>query len=212
MIKVIVIEDIKTIREGLSALIDGTPGFNCLSSYDSCEKLLEEIPMKNPDVILLDIQLKGMSGIEGIKHIKEKLPDVNIIMLTVHEDNKNIFEAIMAGASGYLLKTTTPAQIITSLQDAYEGGSPINPTIAKKVLELMRTSVPKKNEDEDLELSEREKDILTRISNGMVYKKIADDLFISVHTVRYHIRNIYSKLQVNTHVGAISIARKKGLL
>ncbi|MCB9219249.1 MAG: response regulator transcription factor [Ignavibacteriales bacterium] len=211
MINVIVVEDIKSIREGLVALIDGTPDYICKHSYDSCEKLFKELPSLNPDVILLDIQLKGMSGIEGIAKIKAIHKNVNIVMLTVYEDNKNIFDALMAGATGYLLKTTTPVQIIDAIKDANEGGSPMNPSIANKLINIMRDSSPKKN-DKHIDLTEREKEILTKISKGMVYKKIADDLFISVHTVRYHIRNIYTKMQVNSHVSAISIAKSKGFI
>ena len=212
MIKVIIVEDIKPIRVGLSALIEGTPELTCISSYDSCEGLLSELEKKKPDVILLDIQLNGMSGIEGIKEIRKVLPDVNIIMLTVYEDNKNIFEALMAGASGYLLKTTPPVQIIESIKDANEGGSPMNSSIANKVINLMRLSHIEVNKEENLDLSDRETEILQKISNGTGYKNIADELFISIHTVRYHIRNIYEKMQVNSQSEAVSKALRKGLI
>ncbi len=212
MIKVIIVEDIKPIRDGLAALVEGTPELTCLSSYDSCESLLLELKKKNPDVILLDIQLNGMSGIEGIKKIKAVLPKTNIVMLTIHEDNKNIFEALMAGAAGYLLKTTPPVQIIEAIKDANDGGSPMNSSIANKVIELMRFSYSGKVTTPSIDLSERETTILQKISNGTGYKNIADELFISIHTVRYHIRNIYEKMQVHSQSEAISIALRKGLI
>lgn len=212
MIKVIIVEDIKPIRDGLAALVEGTPELTCLSSYDSCESLLLELKQRNPDVILLDIQLNGMSGIEGIKKIKAVLPKTNIVMLTIHEDNKNIFEALMAGAAGYLLKTTPPVQIIEAIKDANDGGSPMNSSIANKVIELMRFSYAGKVTTPSIDLSERETTILQKISNGTGYKNIADELFISIHTVRYHIRNIYEKMQVHSQSEAISIALRKGLI
>ena len=212
MIKVIIVEDIKPIRDGLSALVEGTPELTCLSSYDSCEGLLSELEENKPDVILLDIQLNGMSGIEGIKKIKEILPKTNIVMLTVHEDNKNIFEALMAGATGYLLKTTPPVQIIEAIKDANSGGSPMNSNIANKVIELMRFSYSGKAPASSIDLSDRETEILQKISKGTGYKNIADELFISIHTVRYHIRNIYEKMQVHSQSEAISIALRKGLI
>lgn len=212
MIKVIVVEDIKSIRDGLFALVDGTPELTCMNSYDSCESMLPNLKVNNPDVILLDIQLNGMSGIDGIKEIRDILPDVNIIMLTVYEDNKNIFEALMAGASGYLLKTTPPVQIIDSIKDANDGGSPMNSLIANKVIKLMRLSHSEMSKKESLELSERETEILQKLSIGTGYKYIADELFISIHTVRYHIRNIYQKMQVHSQSEAVSIALRKGLI
>ncbi len=212
MIKVIVVEDIKPVREGLAALIDGTPEFTCLNSYDSCESMLSELEQINPDVILLDIQLNGMTGIEGIPEIKKVLPQTNIVMLTIHEDNKNIFEALMAGATGYLLKTTPPIQIIESIREANNGGSPMNSSIANKVINLMRFSNTNKEASPSIDLSDRETEILQKISLGTGYKNIADELFISIHTVRYHIRNIYEKMQVHSQSEAVSIALRKGLI
>ncbi len=212
MIKTIIVEDIKPIREGLAALINGTADLTCIGSYESCEKLLDEIEQNQPDVILMDIKLNGMSGIEGIKAVKKINPEISIVMLTVHEDNKNIFEALMTGASGYLLKTTPPAQIIESIKDANSGGSPMNSSIANKVIDLLRLSKSQKSSDEKITFSEREVQILHMISNGAGYKKIADEVFISIHTVRYHIRNIYKKLQVGSQSEAVAIALRKGLI
>ena len=212
MIKVTIVEDIKPIREGLSALINGTPELSCLNSYEKCEDLLTDLNNLKPDVILMDINLPGISGIEGVKKIKKLLPETNIIMLTVHEDDKSIFEALMYGATGYLLKTTPSAQIVESIKDANSGGSPMNSNIANKVIALMRNSHTKKDLINSIKLSEREKEILYKLSNGTGYKNIADELCISIHTVRYHIRNIYEKLQVHSQSEAISIALRRGLI
>ena len=212
MIKVTIVEDIKSIREGLSALINMTPEFRCIESYDSCESMLKNIEVTTPDVILMDINLLGMSGIEGVKKVKKRFPEINVIMLTVHEDNKSVFEALMAGATGYLLKTTPPDQIIDAIKDANDGGSPMNSNIANKVINLMRLSHKKKDLVEATTLSDRETEILKKISDGTGYKNIADELCISIHTVRYHIRNIYNKFQVNSQTEAIAIAMRKGLI
>ncbi|MBK8944003.1 MAG: response regulator transcription factor [Ignavibacteriae bacterium] len=212
MIKTAVVEDIKMIREGLEMLIKNSDGFNSAGAFETAEDLIEKIDQNEPDIILMDIQLPGMSGIEAVKKIKNKLPNINIIMLTVHEDNKNIFEALMAGASGYLLKTTPPEQIIEAIKDAHEGGSPMNSSIANKVINLMRIAHSDKDLDNKIDLSERETEILQKISNGTGYKNIADELFISIHTVRYHIRNIYDKLKVHNQSEAVSKALKKGLI
>jgi DNA-binding NarL/FixJ family response regulator len=212
MIKVAIVEDVKPVREGFRILVSGTEEFECVGAYESVEDLFDELEEISPDVILMDIQLPGISGIEGIKKVKQVLPIINIVMLTVHEDNKNIFEALMAGASGYLLKTTPPDQIIESVKDAHEGGSPMNSNIANKVISLLRYAHADKELENKIQLSERETDILKRISHGEGYKYIADQLFISIHTVRYHIRNIYEKLQVHNQSEAVSKAFKKGLI
>ncbi len=212
MIKVTIVEDIKPIREGLSAIINGTPELNCNYSYENCEDLLNNLLDITPDVILMDINLPGISGIEGVKKIKELLPETNIIMLTVHEDNKSIFEALMAGVTGYLLKTTPPAQIVDAIKDAKSGGSPMNSNIANKVINLMRLSHSKQDLLNTIKLSDRETEILQKLSHVTGYKTIASELFISIHTVRYHIRNIYDKLHVNCQSEVIAIAIKKGLI
>ncbi len=212
MIKVAIVEDIEVIREGLAELIKNTEDFSFIGAYEKAELLLDILELETPDVILMDIQLPGISGIEATKKIRAILPEVNIIMLTVNNDNKNIFEALMAGASGYLLKTTPTNQIIDSIKDAYSGGSPMNSTIANKVIELMKVAHLDKVETNKVELSERESDILKGISLGKGYKKISEELFISVHTVRYHIKSIYKKLQVHNQSEAVSKAFKKGLI
>ncbi|MCB9207621.1 MAG: response regulator transcription factor [Ignavibacteriales bacterium] len=212
MIKVAIVEDIKMIRDGLKILINGNEDFSLTGAYESVEDLLDEIADKTPNVILMDIQLPGISGIEGVKRVKNKYSKTSCIMLTVHEDNKNIFEALMAGATGYLLKTTPPSQIVDAIKDASEGGSPMNSNIANKVINLMKIAHLDKLSQNKVELSERETEILQKIANGTGYKNIADELFISIHTVRYHIRNIYEKLQVHNQSEAVSKAFKQGLI
>lgn len=212
MMKVTIVEDIKVIREGIATLIDSTPEFDLPNAYENCEDMLSELSTKIPNVILMDINLPGISGIEGIKKVKKLFPKVNIIMLTVHEDNKSVYEALMAGATGYLLKSTPQSQIIDAIKDANDGGSPMNSSIANKVITLMRNSHTKTESEDSINLSERETEILKKISNGIAYKNIADDLFISIHTVRYHIRNIYDKIHVHTQSEAIAFALRKGLI
>ncbi len=212
MIKVIIVEDIKPIRDGLSSLIKSIAEFEFVNSYESVEDMIENLEEDNPNIILMDIQFPGLSGIDGVRKVKKILPGVNIIMLTVHEDNKNIFEALMAGAAGYLLKTTQPMQIVDAIKDANEGGSPMNSSIANKVINFMRIAHSGKDLENIIQLSERESEILQKISKGTGYKNIADELFISIHTVRYHIRNVYEKLHVHSQSEAISKALKKGLI
>ncbi|NOX19448.1 MAG: response regulator transcription factor [Chlorobi bacterium] len=212
MIKVIIVEDIKTIRDGLSALVNGADELTCAAAYASCEDMLEEIEQIEPDVILMDIKLKGITGIEGVRRVKKLPLETSIIMLTVHEDNQNIFDSLMAGADGYLLKTTRTIQIIEAIKDVHNGGSPMNSSIANKVIRLMRLFQTGKKLQDPIALSERETEILNRISNGAAYKNVAGDLFISIHTVRYHVRNIYKKLQVGSQSEAVASAIKRGLI
>lgn len=211
-IKTAIVEDIKMIRDGLEMLVKNTEGFTSVGAFEKAEDLIDSIDELEPNVILMDIQLPGINGIEAVKRIKEQFSNMSIIMLTVHEDNQNIFEALMAGASGYLLKTTPPEQIADAIKDAYEGGSPMNANIANKVINLMRVAHLDKTAENKVNLSERETEILQKIANGTGYKNIADELFISIHTVRYHIRNIYEKLQVHNQSEAVSKAFRQGLI
>jgi DNA-binding NarL/FixJ family response regulator len=212
MITTVIVEDVELVRKGLEAIINGTEGYKCLASFGDCESMLEEIEHLKPDVMIMDIALPGMSGIEGMKRVKKIFPDQTIIILTVHEENEKIFEAIMAGASGYLPKKTPPIELIKSIKEAHEGGSPMNSEIAGKVMNLLRNYAPKDQEEEKIKLSERENEILTAISKGLGYKRIASNLFISTETVRYHIKNIYKKLHVCSQSEAVATAIKKGLI
>ncbi|MEE9431351.1 MAG: response regulator transcription factor, partial [Melioribacteraceae bacterium] len=197
MINVIVVEDKDFIREGLEDLLNVSDGFVCGGAFPNCELMLEKIESIDVDVIIMDIGLPGMSGIEGTKLVKKILPQVDVVVLTVHEENEKIFEALISGASGYLLKTTPHQELLLCIQDAYDGGSPMNSKIAKKMIELLRALDEQKKVTSEL-LSERENEVLSDLAEGQSYREIAENLFISSHTVRYHIRNIYDKLNVNT--------------
>lgn len=207
IINVAIIEDHSDFREGLAHLLNSTEGFNCIAKYHSVEHALESFI--EPDVLLLDIHLPGQSGIEAISYFKEKFPQMQIIMLTVFDDDGNIFNAILAGADGYLLKRTSPVKILASLEDVLESGMPMSPYVAKKVVDYFRDNKLIKN---DYQLSQREKEVLTELVNGSDSKQIAEKLFISYETVRNHLKNIYQKLHVNSRTQAVSKALKDGII
>ena len=209
MINVTIIEDHKDFREGLAHLLNATEGYNCLNVFSSAEEGLANISDKT-EAILLDIGLPGLTGIEIVGKLKEKLPNVKIIMLTVFDDDDNILKAIMAGADGYLLKKTSPAKILTALDESLTDGSPMTASVAKKVMELFRSHVP--NKTEDFSLTKRELEVLDSIVNGANNKEIADNLFISIETVRNHIRHIYEKLQVHSKSEAVIKAIRQGIV
>ncbi|MDH4070878.1 MAG: response regulator transcription factor [Ignavibacteria bacterium] len=203
-IAVSIIEDDEEVREALGLLIDGSPGFVVLESYGDCESALKQIGKDPPDVLLMDIELPGMSGIEGAERIKKIAPSTDIIMLTVHKDNDLVFQSLCAGATGYLLKTTTPARILEAVRDVRTGGAPMSSAIARKIVEsFRRTSSP---------LTDRETDVLTLLCKGHSYKMIAGSLFISEQTVHFHIKNIYQKLQVHSKSEAVAKALKERLV
>ncbi len=207
-IKVTIIEDHKEFRESVYYILHSTEGFKCVGKFRSVEEALED--MEETDVVLLDINLPGMSGIEGIPKIKEIFPDAKIVMLTVFDDNKNIFHAILSGADGYILKKTAPIRLIQAIEDAAAGGSPMTPTIAKQALELFRNFAPHKSEDNAL--TDRENEILSLIVEGFDNDEISSKLFISLQTVRNHIRHIYEKLHVHSKTQAVVKAIKEGIL
>lgn len=212
MITTVIVEDIEIVRNGIAAIINGTEGFKCIATFEDAESMLSEIEDLIPDVLITDIGLPGISGIEGVKKVKQILPNQTIVILTVHEENEKIFEALMAGASGYLPKKTPPAELMKAIKEAHEGGSPMNSEIAGKVIHLLRDFAPKSEEKEKIELSERENEILVGISKGLGYKRIASNLYITMDTVRYHIKNIYKKLHVCSQSEAVATAIKKGLI
>jgi DNA-binding NarL/FixJ family response regulator len=211
MIDVVIVEDNETIRNGLAMLINGTDGFRCVGAYADCEGMLTEIQKKDPDVLLMDIGLPGISGIEGVRSVKKILPELNVLMLTIYEESELVFEALCAGACGYLVKKTSPAQLLAAIQDAQDGGSPMSSHIARQVV----TFLQKKNiiaPTADFALTDREKQILAELVEGKTYQGVAAALFISIDTVRFHIRNIYRKLQVHSVSEAVAKAIRKGVL
>ncbi len=205
IIKVAIVEDDSEIRKLLSLIIDGSPGFECKYTYSNCEDAIENIPDYPPDVVLMDIELPKLSGIEGIKILKDKLASTDFLMLTVKEDDESVFQSLCAGATGYLLKDIPPANLLNSLIDVVNGGSPMSARIARRV-----TSSFHKNTESPL--SSRESEVLKRLCDGANYKTIADALFVSGNTVRAHIKNIYKKLQVNSRAEAVAKAINKKLL
>ena len=211
MIYVVIIEDNNTIREGLGALINGTDGYKCVGMYSSSEKFLEQLSSVKMDVVLMDIGLPGMNGIEALKKAKEINPDLNILMLTIYEESEVVFQALCAGACGYLVKKTPPSRLLEAIKDVYEGGSPMSSQIARQVINEFQKE---KNfaVDNEFSLSNREKEVLYQLSNGQSYQEIGDKLFISVDTVRHHIRNIYKKLHVHSQSEAVAKAIRKKII
>lgn len=198
-----IVEDNKKIRDLIQRYLDMQEGFECPVAVDSVEEMLEYLKeKKGPDVILMDIQLPGMSGIKGMGVIKGKYPSIDIIMLTVYHDSHKIFDSLKAGASGYLLKHTSLPEIKDSILTLLNGGAPMSPQIARKVIHHFSESVPQKNEDSML--TSREQDIVNGLVDGLSYKMIADRFDISIDTVRAHIRNIYKKLHVNSKAEVIT--------
>lgn len=205
-----IIEDQRDIREGLAMLIGGTEGFRCTGGFGSMEEALEGIASELPHVALVDIGLPGMSGIEGIRILKERHPEMHLLMLTVYDDDDRIFEALCAGASGYLLKKTPPARLLQSLQEAVQGGSPMSPEIARRVIELFRRVHPPAASDHDL--TPHEVRILKLLVDGHNYKTAAAELGVSVNTIAFHIKHIYGKLQVHSKSEAVAKALRSGIL
>lgn len=204
------IEDNLRYRKTLAGLISQTSGMRCSQCFSSCEEALELLTReKGPEIILLDIGLPGMSGILGIEKFRALLPSILILILTVYDDHDNVFDALCAGASGYLLKDSPPEKIIDSIKEVLAGGAPMNMNIAHKVLEMFARLKPRKD---DYGLTEREKEILQYIVAGLTKQQIADKIFLSFHTVNTHVKNIYVKLHVSTRAGVVSKVYKENLL
>ena len=209
-IKVAIIEDLREVREGLAMLISGTSGFACVGRYRSVEDSIARIGLNVPDIILTDIGLPGMDGIEGIKVLREKFPGVSFITLSVYDDDERIFGALCAGACGYLLKNTQPARLIESLREVAAGGAPMSPEVARKVITLFRDFAPPPAAE--YHLTPQEKQLLKMLVEGHSYKTAAYDLDISYHTVSFHLRNIYEKLQVHSKSEAVAKALRERLI
>ncbi len=207
MIKVAIVEDNERIRSGLYTLINGSDGFQCVAAYGDAESALAHLMHLNLDVVLMDIKLPGMSGIECVARLKERHPAFEIMMLTVYEENELVFKSLLAGATGYIVKRTPPAELLEAIRDLHDGGSPMSDQIARKVVrefqELGRSSTETEN------LTEREMEILTYLAKGYHDSEIAAKFFLSIKTVRTHLRNIYKKLHVRSRTEAVLKYLKK---
>jgi DNA-binding NarL/FixJ family response regulator len=201
-ITVSIVEDSEQVRGTLARLIDRATGFQCLSQFANAEAALDELPRTKPDVVLMDINLPGMNGVECVRQLKQLVPDIQVLMLTVYEDTQNIFNALAAGANGYLLKRTSRDELLAAIREVHRGGSPMTTHIARKVVQSFQSSGPSNQAAENL--SPREQEVLDCLAQGFLYKEIADKLGISYETVHTYIRRIYEKLQVRTRTEAVA--------
>jgi len=201
MIDVVIIEDDNELREGLRVLIEGTSNFSCVGAYADCETAIRNLEEDLPDVVLMDIELPGMSGVDGVASIKGELPDTEIIMLTIHEDNESVFDSLRNGASGYLIKNVEPAELINAIKEVYEGGSPMSMPVARMVTGSFRHKPP------PYPLTRREREVLQKLCEGKSYQAIANELFIAKTTVKFHIKNIYRLLHVANKGAAVAKAK-----
>jgi DNA-binding NarL/FixJ family response regulator len=209
-IHVAIVEDQRATREGLAMLLDGTPGFAPGGRYGRMEEALEGLEREAPDVVLVDLGLPGMSGLEGIRLLRRRAPALPILVLTVHADDDHVFEAVCAGASGYLLKDTPPSKLLDSLREVLRGGAPMSPGVARRVLEMFQRIAPPR--EEDYRLSPRELELVRLLAEGHSYKTAAARLGLSQHTIRFHIRNVYAKLHVHSKSEAVVKALRAGLV
>lgn len=212
MIRVAIFEDNKHLRETFLFLLNNSEGFTCAGAFADCNELLDDISANPCDVVLMDIEMPGINGIEATKLLKEKFPQIRILIQTVFFDDDYIFNAICAGASGYILKSTTPDGYLQAIKDVQEGGSPITPGIAARVIELFKQNIPQSKTAKDYNLTTQEKKVLQLLVEGKSYKMIANDLFISHETVKSHVGNIYSKLHVHSGTEAVSLAIKQRIV
>jgi two-component system NarL family response regulator len=206
--KVSIVEDDVLLRENLKLLLSGEPGISVVSAYGSAEEALATIKRARPEILLADIGLPGMSGVDLIRQLKDQMPDLEIMAHTVFDDRETVFSAIKSGASGYILKGSTPRDLIDALHTLAKGGSPMSPKIARKVIREFQDDAV----DEQYLLSHRETEIVKEIENGLTYKDIAAKYNISPHTVHTHIKNIYEKLHAKDRQGALVAARRKGII
>jgi DNA-binding NarL/FixJ family response regulator len=209
-IKTAIIEDQRDIREGLTMLINGTEGYACTGSYRTMEEALDKISREMPDVVLSDIGLPGMDGIEGMRILRERYPQMLILMLTIYDDDDRIFDALCAGACGYLLKRTSPMRLLEGLKEAVTGGAPMSPEIASRVITLFRDIRPP--DRADYELTPHETRLLKLLVEGYNYTTSAQELNVSINTIKFHMRNIYEKLQVHSKSEAVAKALQNRLV
>lgn len=209
-IKTAIVEDLRNIREGLTTLINFTDGFQCSGAFRSMEEAIPRIKGNVPDVLLSDIGLPGMNGIEGIRILKEKYPQMTVLMLTVYDDDERIFDALCAGASGYLLKRTSPSKILENIREAVDGGAPMSPEVASRVIKLFREIRPPERVDYDL--TPHETRLLKLLVEGHNYTTAAAELRVSYNTIKFHMRHIYEKLQVHSKSAAVAVAMRDRLV
>lgn len=200
-IQVALVEDDPGIRGTLEILLNGAPGFQCVATFASAETALARLPQLSPDVVLMDIQLPQMSGVDCVRKLKERHPQMQVLMLTVFEDDELVFDSLAAGATGYLLKRTAPSEILDAISEVHRGGSPMSSYIARRVVQSFQK--PRPPQATDLPLSAREREILGQLAQGFRYKEIAAELSISIDTVRTHLRRIYEKLHVHSRTEAV---------
>lgn len=201
-ISVSIVEDDAKIRESLAQLIDGAPGYRCVSKHPSAEDALERIPKVNPDVTLMDINLVHLNGVECVRRLKPMMPNMQIMMLTVYQNTEHIFNALAAGATGYMLKHTPPAELLQAIKDVHSGGSPMSSHIARKIVQSFQH--PTHNDSEAAGLTPREAQVLDLLAKGYLYKEIADAMNVTFPTVNTHVRHIYEKLHVRSRTEAVA--------
>ena len=209
MIRIVLYDDVNQMRETMALLLSKTEGMEVVGQFDNCETAAIDVAELKPDVVLMDIDMPGMTGIQGVSEIRKKNQDVKIIMLTVFDDDKSVFDAIRFGANGYLLKKSAPTAIVNAIIDVCNGGAPMNASIATQVLKMFAGMT---SGGKDYDLSDREKEVLKSLVDGNSYKMVAASLNISIDTVRAHIRHIYEKLQVNSKSEAVAKALKDRIL
>jgi DNA-binding NarL/FixJ family response regulator len=212
MLRIAVFDDNRDRREGLSLLIGTMPDMECVGQFEDCRDVVRHVAEATPDVVLMDIDMPHVNGIEGVERIKKQFPKVRVLMQTVFEDDDKVFASILAGADGYLLKQSTPQQLLNGIQEVVQGGAPMTPTIARKVLSFFNKKGRMPEKGTDFELSERELEILRLLVDGLTYKKIAERCSITTATVNSHVTRIYEKLHVRSAAGAVSVALREGLV
>ena len=209
-VRVLLVEDDRLARDGLKALIDGTSGFGCVSAHGSVEEALRASPHEAPDVVLLDIELPGMPGSEGVRPLREKFPKASVVMLTVYDEEERVFESICNGACGYLLKKTPPSRLLEAIREVRDGGAPMSPEIARQVVRLFQMTGPPPRLEHHL--TPQETRTLALLAEGHSYQAAADQIHVSVNTVRNYVRSVYDKLHVHTKSEAVSKAIKARLI